>query len=445
MDLKNIWVHVVGEQIGAQFHDNFTVVCQNDSKGFLAASKESQERLSSFDERSQKMKTKLFLTILVIIALVAPFAWNTGKASAASGCDSVYVTQTGKTFEVKPTGVDDTANLQCAFDKAIAVGAGARVQLSSGTFHTAQIVVYGFEGMFTGNGAKNTVIINLPNLYVTAVDAFFNPPSAANPWPNLFSFVDGDFAITDLAINIVGDDLTTGWTNHGIDPPLEELGNAIMISGTHANVRVERFLLEGETMPGGVFGYNVINGIYYEGTIGKVPPPISGSYILKDSTIRTITFGTPVFNLLNASVVVSGNRYEDTLLAMDAADVQYSTLEFSNNRATDAFLGFDLWNFYAAEDVGSEFTIRNNELNSFYGIIFEQTFGAGNTCLIKGNNVQNATDLGIYLGPGTTGCTVVGGSNKTNVLDLGVGNNLVGVDNMGTGVGPSISHFLTKK
>jgi hypothetical protein len=400
--------------------------------------------LSSFDERSQKMKTKLFLTALVIIALVAPFAWNIGMASADSGCDSVYVTQTGKTFEVKPTGVDDTANLQCAFDEAIAVGAGANVQLSSGTFHTAQIFVNNFHGTFTGNGAKSTLILNLPNLYVTPVDVVFNPPSAANPWPNLFSFIDGDFAITDLAIHIVGDDLTTGWTIFGIDPPFEELANAVMISGTHANVRIERFLLEGETMPDGAFGYNLINGIYYEGTIGEVPPPISGSYTLKDSTIRKITFGTPVYNLLNASVLVSGNRYEHTFIAMDAADLIDSSLEFSHNRV-DGVIGFNPWNALIPEDLGSTFLIQNNVFHGAIGLAFDQTFGEGNACLIKGNNVENVTDLGIYLGPGTTECTVVGGNNKTNVLDLGVGNILVGVNNMGTGVGPSISHFLKKK
>jgi hypothetical protein len=195
-----------------------------------------------------KMNPKLFLTALVVLALAIPFAWNIGGASADSACDSAYVTQTGKTFTVKATGVNDTANLQCAFDAAVAVGVGAEVQLSAGTFHTAQIVANNFRGTFAGSGAKITVILNLPNLYVTPVDAFFNPPSAANPWPNLFSFIDGDFSVTDLAINIVGDDLTTGWTNHGIDPSLEELGNAIMISGTNANARIERVLVQGEPM-----------------------------------------------------------------------------------------------------------------------------------------------------------------------------------------------------
>lgn len=384
------------------------------------------------------MKPKFFLIAVTVLALVLTFGWSTGAARADTPCDSAFVTQSGNVITVKPTGVDDTTNIQCAFDAAVAVGAGSEVRLSAGTFYTAQIVVNDFHGKFTGAGVKDSVVTNLPNLYVTPVDVINNPPSADNPWPTLFAFVDGDFAITDLAISIVGNDLTTGWTIFDISPPFEELAHAIMIAGTHTNARIERFLLEGEVMENGAFAYNVINGVYYEGTIGEVPPPISGSYTLKDSTIRTITFGTPVFNLLNASVVVSHNHYEDTFIAMDAADVQYSTLEFSNNKITNSFLGFDLWNLFASEDVGSAFVIKNNVIKGVYGIFIEPTFGDGNQCLLSGNNVARVTDLGIFLGPGTKGCTVVGGNNKTNVLDLGFGNILVGVNNMGAGVGPNI-------
>lgn len=72
----------------------------------------------------------------------------------------------------------------------------------------------------------------------------------------------------------------------------------------------------------------------------------------------------------------------------------------------------------------------------------EPNFGSGNECLLAGNNVQNVTGLGIFLGPETVGCTVIGGNNKTNVVDLGIENVLVGVNNMGTGIGPTIRHLM---
>jgi hypothetical protein len=377
--------------------------------------------------------------------LATALALTARSAHANNTCDPDFVTHTGVEFTVKPTGVNDTVNLQCAFDKAVAIGANTEVHLSSGVFHTAQIMVYGFQGQFTGEGVKNSIVTNLPNLPVTPVDVFNNPPSTDNLWPSLFAFVDGDFSITDLTIHIAGDDLTTGWTIFNIDPPFEELAHAIVITGTHANVRIENFLLEGERMEDSAFGYNVLNGIFYEGVIGEIPPPLSGSYRLSNSTIRTIAFSTPVSILSEASVVVRGNQYEDTFLAMDASDIQNSTLEFSHNKIDGAIIGFDLWNLFAPEFAGSTFLIQNNVIQGEIGIAFEQTFGTENRCLLQGNNVQNVTDLGIYLGPGTTGCTVIAGSNKTNVLDLGTDNILVGVNNMGARVGLDAKTFMSRR
>jgi len=387
------------------------------------------------------MKAKFFLTGFILVALVVPFIWNTDKVSAQTSCDPAYVTQTGSTLEVKPTGVDDTANLQCAFDEAVVIGTTAKIQLSSGTFHTAQIVVDGFYGRFSGEGMNNSVVMNLPNLYVTPVDMYFNPPSADNPWPSLFSFIGGDYEVTDLGIHIVGDNGTTGWSIFGIDPPITELALGIAVLGDQANVRFERVLIEGESADNSIFGYNLINGIFFEGFIGEYPAPISGSFQVYNSVIRRVASGTPVSNLKNAEAIISHNTYEDVFFGMDGGDLVYSSLEFSHNKVS-AIFGLDLYHIYLSEDEGATYLIKNNVFRGEVGPAFEQTFGEGNECLLLGNNVQNITDTGIYLGPGTKGCTVVGGSNKTNVLDLGTDNILVGVNNMGTGVGPTIQNFM---
>jgi hypothetical protein len=387
------------------------------------------------------MKPKLFLMVFTVLALVVSFGWNTGTARADTPCDSAFVTQSGSVITVKPTGVDDTANIQCAFDVAVASGPGVDVRLKSGTFHTAQIVVNDFQGEFAGDGAKNTVIVNLPNLYVTPVDMYLNAPSADNPWPSLFAFVNGDFAIADLAIHIGGDNGTTGWTIFGIDPPIIELAHAVVILGTEADAKFERVLVEGELMENSLLGYNLINGIFFEGFIGEVSPPILGSFQVYDSTFRRVASGTPVVNLSNSVVVISHNTFEDVFLGMDGGDFINSSFEFSRNNV-NAVIGFDLYNTFATEDVGSMFLIKNNVFRGAIGPAFEMTFGDGNDCLLQGNNVQNATDIGIFLGSGIHGCTVVGGSSKTNILDFGTNNILVGVNNMGAGVGPDIQTFM---
>lgn len=390
------------------------------------------------------MKTKFLLAVLVIIALVVPFVWSTGRVSADSACDSAYVIQAGTTLEVKPTGMDDTANLQCAFNEAAALSAGAKVQLSSGTFHTAQIVVNGFFGQFSGEGMDNSVVTNLPNLYVTPENMYFNPPSADNPWPSLFAFIGGDYVISDLAIHISGDNGTSGWTIFGIDPPITELAHGIAILGPQANARFERVLIEGEPVENSLLGYNLINGIFYEGFIGEYPDPISGTFEVYNSKFHHLGSGTPIANLSDANVVISHNTFDDVVFGMDGGDFVYSSLEFSHNKV-NAVLGFDLYNIFAVEDVGANFLVKNNVFRGELGPIFEQVFGEGNKCLLLGNNVQKVADIGIYLGPDIKGCTVVGGSNETNVLNLGTDNTLTGVNNIGVGVGPTIQSLLKMK
>jgi hypothetical protein len=115
---------------------------------------------------------------------------------------------------VLPTGVDDTANLQSAFDTAVALGPGVTVQLVAGTYHTRQIAVNNFRGSFAAAGADSTVLTNLPNLVVKQPSDSLNtlptPATGANPWPTLVAFADGNFVVSDMGMNIAGAQPATG-------------------------------------------------------------------------------------------------------------------------------------------------------------------------------------------------------------------------------------------
>jgi hypothetical protein len=387
------------------------------------------------------MKTKFHWMLCLALLLSLLF---TPTPAIAQACDPAFVTQAGHVITVKVTSIDDTANLQCAFELAVAAGPGQTVRLLRGTYHTGQIVVNGFHGTFTGTGTKNTVVTNLPDLYVTPVDSNVNPPSADNPWPSLFTFVEGDITISSLAIQIEGDHGTTGWSIFGISPPIIELAAAIIIIGDQANAVVDHFLLEGEPMENSVFGYNMINGIFFEGWFPSVEsptPPISGSFTVIDSTFRSAGAATPVESLSGASVLITRNNYEDVYSAVESIDVLNSNIVFSHNKVNGAHLGFAFYPFTYPETNNVNFLVMNNIIQASVGISIDPAPGTGNTCLIKGNNVQHSTDLGIYLGPGTKGCVVVGNGNKANVVDEGTGNIITGVDHIRHGVGPFIHFF----
>jgi hypothetical protein len=94
--------------------------------------------------------------------------------------------------------------------------------------------------------------------------------------------------------------------------------------------------------------------------------------------------------------------------------------------------------------------ITNNKIwgNGVAGILCG---GWGDPCtdwVIKGNNVQgvNAQVAPIWLCPSTSNFLVVGGSNKTNVLNEGTENILTGVNNMhGNPPGPEIRDAMMRK
>ena len=66
------------------------------------------------------MKTKYFLTIFLALVLVATLGWSAGNAMAGSICDAEFVEKAGNVLTVVPNGTDDTVNIQCAFDAAVA-------------------------------------------------------------------------------------------------------------------------------------------------------------------------------------------------------------------------------------------------------------------------------------------------------------------------------------
>jgi hypothetical protein len=370
------------------------------------------------------MKFNFHIMIYILLILAVPVTGVAAAPLTKLACDPAFVTQRGSVITVKPTGIDDTANIQCAFDAAVTAKPDKNVQLTAGSFYTKQIAVQDFHGRFTGAGVKKTTVTNISNLSVTP-NFWFTAPSKDNLWPTLFSFVDGDIVISDLAIHIAGTEPTSGWTYQ--DVSVTELYGAIFINGTNADARIDDILVEGEPMADSLFGYNLLNGVYYTGFIGETVPyaPMSGFFSVTDSTFRVLDSGTPFSNLSDATVIINDNTYEDVWAAMEGIDPQHSNILFTNNKV-NGIVGVYLHEMFNADTSHSKFLARNNSLSGGTGIVVDTHFGDRNECLLLRNDTQYAAELGIYLGEGTKGCLVTG-NKKTTVQDFGVGNILIGV------------------
>lgn len=377
----------------------------------------------------------IHLSPIIICLLVSSGMLSWTKTTSAQSCDARFVTQNDLLISVLPTGSDDTTNLQCAIDTAVSLP-GASIKLEPGTFHTAQLVAVDLRGRLVGSGEAKTTIVNLPALRYDE-DWWTAMPSTSNPWPSLLAFVGGDFEVSDIAIRIAGDEPMV--PPEGLDL-YTALGEAIVIVGTVANARFDRVTVDGEAQADPAefgFGSNVNNGIYFHGWWNDPENPLGGTFRVTQSTVRNVGDGIPTSNLKDANVLISGNVIEPTSYGASTADLVDSRYEFSSNRVSlvgdISYAGFY---FYGGESYRSTIRIKDNKIRGYVGIAFEQWFNEAMDCRLQANNRSETDYIGIWLGEGTTGCYVIGGSTKTTVVDDGEGNVLVGVNNMGSGLGP---------
>lgn len=147
----------------------------------------------------------------------------------------------------------------------------------------------------------------------------------------------GNFQVSDLGIHITGTTPTTGWTIFGL-PTLYWMAHGFVVLGTRANAVFSRVDVEGEYAPSATADFNLGNGIFFEGFIGEVSPPISGSLVLLDSTFRNLESSAPIFNVSDASIQISRNNFQDGFDAMDVGGLLNSRYEFSFNTVEGGFV-----------------------------------------------------------------------------------------------------------
>jgi len=376
--------------------------------------------------------------IVLIMGFIgfAVTVWSEPRPS----CNSNYVSHSLNGWTVLPNGNDDTANLQCAFDEA-AKGHGAAVQLIAGTYHTGQVAVSGFMGVFRGAGMNATTIETLDRqLKVAPVDFNLKPPTpenGSNPWPSIFAFVGGDVVISDLSLYTTGNAGTTGWILSVLGFPIYELAHGFIVVGplapgqgySEANAALYRVHIEGLPKGGTLLGYNLINGIYYEGILGVTAPatfPLKGKFTVRDSEFRSMAGGTNLLGLFEARVSIIGNRYLDSFEGMDIGSVSNTVYKFSNNEISNSLAwGVDLYGAFQSSTI----LINNNEITgNGMGLDLDDslTFSGDVKCGLLKNDVRDVQAVGVYLSAGTRNCLVVCKARTDTVQDLGTDNTVIG-------------------
>ena len=302
------------------------------------------------------MGIKRTLTVCVVPGLVALLVGILAPATAFASTPIVSVPP--------PNGAEDTTNLQAALNQCLTLGPGCTVQLSPGTYHTKQLVTYGFDGTFKGAGRAATTIEALPNLPTTGRDLTVQgecrPDPQTCPWPSLIMFVGGRIEVSDLSIRITAAPgaATEGWFING--QKITTLVDALRFMGMSAvDASVDRVSVSGlpddspnsfAAFAGLPFGFNVVNGIIYTGEFPRSQTPFdyfftTGSFNVRNSSFSTMIDGVSQDGFVTSSRVVVGgsestaNHFDDLFTAIDLESSQSSTFDVSHNQVSGRLVG----------------------------------------------------------------------------------------------------------
>ena len=290
------------------------------------------------------------MAIAIVLVFSAWVGWQ--PLAAAAPPPALSYDSATNTYTVLATGAEDTANLQGAFDGCAEQAPGCTIQLGAGTFHTQFVAGTDFHGAFRGAGQGVTIVEAMPNLVSTADDPLWlHYPSATNPYPDVFAFVDGAFTVSDMTIREPYAVPTTGWNAFGLH--IMDLHAFILVTGSHADAVIRDVTFVGAAgSESSLFGpgFNVINGVYYEGLMLEDPTPdsamipLTGSFLAEDNTFLQIAGPLQHFRTQGASVIYRNNFVADTVFPVVFQDGSDSYLEATGNTLVDV-QGFAIWAF----------------------------------------------------------------------------------------------------
>jgi parallel beta-helix repeat protein len=332
--------------------------------------------------------TKHATAVLVGVVCIAVLLLTLGLPTAAARGTAAPTAPTlgHHTIVTRPTGFDDTANIQGAFNTCTGNGWTCTIELVKGTYHISQIAVTGFQGSFVGAGQGSTVIQGNPGLASPTADPFWSAlPGPANPWPAMFTFVNGAFSISGMTIRDTNFYPTLGWNWPTVGTETA-LWSWVLVTGTQAYVSMDHVTGIGGpgdlTAPGSTDTFNNLNGMAFEGML--LPPgwsdpyadqiPLSGSFSLTSSTFLWSGSAVWTENVLDATVTICFNSFQ-TIGANGFWDISASQVLFCGNVVTNiaseiasGYYGFQ--SVYKTDLLPSTVTVVGNYFS-------ENTGGAG--------------------------------------------------------------------
>jgi hypothetical protein len=350
----------------------------------------------------QKSKMKL---VVVIAALVLVGSALSGSIERVAAGPYVSYDSHKRTWTILPTGVDDTANIQYAFDNA---APGDTVYLAAGQFYCTHIDVEGFCGTFKGAGMTATSIDVIPGGPV--IYDYYDVQ-----WCYFFRFENGDFRISDMQFAITPEDPVDPWYFFGW---YTYLGDVLFVTGDDVNAHIERVRFEGQ----GEEWADLNVGVAINYWSVDIFAYVSGSLTVSHCVFDNVEYAVVCERVADSDISISHNSVNKGIYGVFLADCPNCQILVKSNMFSDVFW-CAMWSTGADNAV-----FKNNHVKGSGGlavIIGGSLVSTG--CLVLGNNFEHfdAGWFDIYLGPATSHCTVILGS-ADSIVNLGTDNVILG-------------------
>lgn len=278
-----------------------------------------------------------------------------------------------------PGSLDDTARIEQALDACNSKAAKCTIELGPGDFWVGPIVVYDFHGKFFGAGAGKTVIRAIPSLPVSF--NFLEPISKTNRYPQLFTFLSGDFTISDMSVRVEAYQPFQAYQWLDFLPPSNFNNGILCITqkpGSPApNVVVEHVELSGADgdaapwygyiLPPGS-GVNTNNAVFF-GAMFLRPAMDGGSLVVRNSEFKRLLTAVFTLKVVGARINVTGNSVTESLDALGVNLASGSDIKMMENELGAWEYGlrilqspyFDLEGWGPAK--ASKYMISHNKVN----------------------------------------------------------------------------------
>ncbi len=285
---------------------DFSTICQ---RGALMG----KLRFNFFDSH---LSFLFIVSILFVLLLGLPFS----SMAESVGCDDDFVQldDNALVINVATTGVDDTANIQCALDVAASDGYPI-VRLAAGTYFIGGLLVENFKGTLEGRTVASTVI-EILDRSINCVGM-----ESAGLSSSIIKFVGGEPRIRFMTINI--SQPCMGW-DEWVRNVLHFTGQAASPENCDNDVIfgvVDRLAIDGAGIP-----ITAISVSAEGSTLEGCTDTLLGTFKLNRSVVSNTYVAVNTAMKAGAQVDINFNEFRDNLQTILLKDTNQNTTITTN-------------------------------------------------------------------------------------------------------------------